>query len=224
MNRLDGVLHRPVELAALIGHFAPLNKSCYATRLQLIAALASTRAKCAQCQSTSTTGSVNSFVEIRVLGRKKGRTFLWSANSQRRYTLMRELQVLGDGHLRLDFADWKEFFETEMAEQLRSQLKSMIEQALEAERDYYLQLNYYEHAPKCRLDYRNGYYFRDFLTQLARLAGVRIPRTRKGFRSQVLPRYQRRQAPVNQLIREPFLRGISTRQVSDVLQPVLGET
>jgi len=137
---------------------------------------------------------------------------------------MRELQVLGDGHLKLDFADWKEFFETEMAEQLRHQLKNMIEQALEAERDYYLQLNYYEHAPRCRLDYRNGYYFRDFLTQLGRLAGVRIPRTRKGFRSLVLPRYQRRQAAVNQLIREAFLRGISTRQVSAVLQPVLGET
>ena len=74
------------------------------------------------------------------------------------------------------------------------------------------------------MDYRNGYYFRDFLTQLGRLAGVRIPRTRKGFRSQVLPRYQRRQAAVNQLIREAFLRGISTRQVSDILQPVLGET
>jgi len=69
---------------------------------------------------------------------------------------MRELQVLGNGHLKLDFVDWKEFFETEMAEQLRSQLKSMIEQALEAERDYYLQLNYYEHAPQPRLDYRNG--------------------------------------------------------------------
>ena len=51
---------------------------------------------------------------------------------------MRELQVLGNGHLELDFADWKEFFETEMVEQLRSQLKAMIEQALEAERDYYL--------------------------------------------------------------------------------------
>src|SRR5260370_40432182 len=105
---------------------------------------------------------------------------------------MRELQVLGDGHLSLDFADWKEFFETEMADQLRSQLKSMIEQALEAERDYYLQLNYYEHAPTCRLAYRNDYYFRDFLTQLGRLAGVRIPRPRKGFRSQVPPRYQHR--------------------------------
>ena len=25
---------------------------------------------------------------------------------------MRELEVLGNGHLRLDFAEWKEFFET----------------------------------------------------------------------------------------------------------------
>jgi hypothetical protein len=29
---------------------------------------------------------------------------------------MRELEVLGNGHLKLDFAEWKEFFETEMAE------------------------------------------------------------------------------------------------------------
>jgi len=29
---------------------------------------------------------------------------------------MRELEVLGNGHLRLDFADWKEFFEADMAQ------------------------------------------------------------------------------------------------------------
>ena len=34
------------------------------------------------------------------------------------------------------------FFETKMAEQLPTQLKALIEQALVAERDYYLQLNY----------------------------------------------------------------------------------
>src|SRR5258708_28694439 len=134
---------------------------------------------------------------------------------------MRELQVRGDGHLKLDFADWKEFFETEMAEQLRHQLKNMIEQALEAERDYYLQLNYYEHAPRWRLDYRNGSYFRCFLTQLGRLAGGRIPRTRKSFRSLVLPRYQRRRAAVNQLIREAFLLCSSTFPVSPVLHMLL---
>ncbi|HLZ91257.1 MAG TPA: transposase [Candidatus Acidoferrum sp.] len=85
---------------------------------------------------------------------------------------MRELEVLGNGHLRLDLAEWKEFFETEMTERLRSQLKALIEQALEAERDYHLQLNYYQHAPQCRLDYRNGYYFRDFLTRLNNSLGT----------------------------------------------------
>src|SRR2546429_622007 len=90
---------------------------------------------------------------------------------------MRELEVLRSGHLKLEFADWKEFFEAEMVEQVRSQLKALIEKALEAERDYYLQLGYYEHAPQCRLDYRNGYYFRDFLTRLGRLVRLRIPRT-----------------------------------------------
>lgn len=136
---------------------------------------------------------------------------------------MRELEVLGSGHLKLDFAEWKDFFEQELVEQVRAQLKALIEKALEAERDYHLQLSYYEHAPQCRLDYRNGYYFRDFLTTLGRLARLRIPRSRRGYRSQVLPRYQRRPQAVNELIRQAFLRGISTRQVGQVLQPVLGE-
>src|SRR5438034_8931275 len=60
---------------------------------------------------------------------------------------MRELEVLGDGHLKLDFADWKEFFETEMTELVRGQLKRLIEQALLAERGLHLDLGYYEHDP-----------------------------------------------------------------------------
>jgi hypothetical protein len=37
--------------------------------------------------------------------------FLERELTRRRYTLMRELQVLTDGHLKLDFAERKEFFE-----------------------------------------------------------------------------------------------------------------
>lgn len=136
---------------------------------------------------------------------------------------MRELQVLSNGHLKLDFAEWKEFFEQELVEMVRSQLKRLIEQALLAEQDRHLDLGYYEHAPVSRLDYRNGFYYRDLVTQLGRLARLRVPRTRKGFRSQVLPRYQRRQQAVNDLVLQAFLRGISTRQVGQVLEPVLGE-
>ena len=56
------------------------------------------------------------------------------------------------------------------------------------------------------------------------LRRLRVPRTRRGCRSQLLPRYQRRQESVNGLVREAFLRGISTRQVGEVLEPVLGES
>lgn len=136
---------------------------------------------------------------------------------------MRELEVLNDGHLKLDFAEWKDFFEQELVERVRAQLKALIEKALEAERDRYLQFGFYEHAPQFRFDYRNGCYFRDFATRLGLLRRLRIPRTRKGFRSQVLPRYQRRQQAVNELVRQAFLRGIATRQVGEVLEPVLGE-
>ena len=136
---------------------------------------------------------------------------------------MRELEVLSDGHLKLDFAERKEFFEQELEQQVRGQLKGLMEKAREAERDRYLSLGYYEHAPEFRLDYRNGYRLRDLATKLGLLRRLRIPRTRRGFRSGLLPRYQRRQEAVNELIREAFLRGISTRQVGEVLEPVLGE-
>jgi transposase-like protein len=136
---------------------------------------------------------------------------------------MRELEVLSNGHLKVDLAECQEFFTQDLAERLRQQLKLLLEQALRAEQERHLELSYYEHAPLSRCDYRNGYYFRDLLTQLGRLARIRVPRTRKGFRSQLLPRYQRRQQAVNNVILQAFLRGVSTRQVGRVLEPVFGE-
>ena len=136
---------------------------------------------------------------------------------------MRELKVLGNGHLKLNRAECKEFFTEELEEMVRSQLKRLIEEALLVERDRYLHFGHYEHAPVSRLDFRNGFYFRDLVTKLGVLCRLRVPRTRKGFRAQFLPRYQRRQQAVNNLILQAFLRGISTRQVGQVLEPVLGE-
>jgi len=136
---------------------------------------------------------------------------------------MPELELLGNGHLKLEYREWKDFFEQEWDEWVRSQVKRLIEQALEVERDYQMQLGYYEHDPEFRFDYRNGYYFRDFATKLGLLRRLRIPRTRRGYRSQLLPRYKRRQEAVHELVRQAFLRGISTRQVGEVLEPVLGE-
>jgi putative transposase len=74
-----------------------------------------------------------------------------------------------------------------------------------------------------RKDYRNGYYERDFVTKFATLR-LRVARTRKrGFLPEVVARFQRRAEDVTLLIREAFLRGISTRQVGRVVATLTGE-
>jgi putative transposase len=136
---------------------------------------------------------------------------------------MRELEVLGNGHLKLKLSECKEWLQQDVAEMARAQLKQFIEKALLAEQARHLDLGYYQHAPLSRRDFRNGYYFRDLVTRLGLLCRLRVPRTRKGFHSQILPRYQRREQAVNNLILQAFLRGVSTRQVGQVLEPILGE-
>jgi len=137
---------------------------------------------------------------------------------------MRELEVLDNGHLKLSWEERKEFFEEELGEQVRSEVKRLLEEALEAERTDWLGVGRYVRDEAERRDYRNGYYRRDLGTQLGLLRRLRVPRTRRGCQSQLLPRYQRRQESVNGLVREAFLRGVSTRQVGEVLEPVLGES
>jgi transposase-like protein len=62
------------------------------------------------------------------------------------------------------------------------------------------------------------------VTQIAIVRGVRVPRAR-GLSPEraVLGRYRRRCAKVDHLIRDVFLRGVSTREVGEVLQELLGE-
>lgn len=86
------------------------------------------------------------------------------------------------------------------------------------ERSRYLATESYERVEAGkRKDYRNGYYERDFVTRLGTLR-IRVARARgKSFLPKGLERFQRRSAEVMLLIREAFLRGISTRQVGRVV-------
>jgi len=61
---------------------------------------------------------------------------------------MPELKLLGNGHLKLDYLEWKDSFDRDLDEWVRSQVKRLIEQALEVERDYQMHLGYYQHAPE----------------------------------------------------------------------------
>jgi putative transposase len=83
------------------------------------------------------------------------------------------------------------------------------------ERDRYLGVEEYERAGE--REHRNGVYERSLVTVLGTLK-IQVARTRgRSFLPQALARFQRRAPEVMLLIREAFLRGLSTRQVGRVV-------
>jgi putative transposase len=109
-----------------------------------------------------------------------------------------------------------------LLDEFRGSVKSFLESALEAERDLSLGFDAYRRGIG-KSDSRNGYYERDLESVFGLLESLRIPRTRNNtFRSRLIAKYQRRQRQVATMIREMFVRGISTRKVGEVLTPLLG--
>jgi hypothetical protein len=75
------------------------------------------------------------------------------------------------------------------------------------------------------VDQANGFYTRSLVTRAGLLEELRVPRTRSGqFQTQVLERFSRRDALVNQLLRQVFLAGVSTPQTGATLAAWLGES
>jgi putative transposase len=109
-----------------------------------------------------------------------------------------------------------------LMDEFRGSLKVFLENVLRAECDLMLGFAPYERGIG-RPDMRNGYYERDLETVFGLLEDLRIPRTRKGtFETKLFAKYQRRQKQVASLIREMFVRGVSTRRIGEVLTPLLG--
>lgn len=101
-------------------------------------------------------------------------------------------------------------------------VKKFLEQALEVERDVHLGFEPYMRGIG-KPDSRNGYYERDIALAVGFIQGLRIPRTRKNtFQTKLIENYRRRQSCVERLIRDMFTRGVSTRQVGELLKPLLG--
>jgi transposase-like protein len=97
-------------------------------------------------------------------------------------------------------------------------VKKFWEADSERARDSYLRLAWHERCePKARRDYRNGCYLRSFSTRLGTVR-VRIARSRgRAFLPQSIEAFQRRAEDVMILIREAFLRGISTQKVGRIV-------
>jgi putative transposase len=118
----------------------------------------------------------------------------------------------------------KDSFWGDLYGQTRLAWKKFWEAQSMCERDSYMQSGWYDRVPaRQRQDYRNGFYTRDYVTRLGTIR-LRIARTRqKNFVPTGLEKFQRRAADVAILIREAFLRGISTRQVGRIVATFTGE-
>jgi putative transposase len=121
--------------------------------------------------------------------------------------------------------DLQESFWGDFQGRTREVLKKLLETDAEQQMCDYLGLKWHERAePAERVDYRNGFYQRDYLTPLGTIR-LRIPRTRqRSFLPRWIGRLERRAPEVAELIRQAFLRGISTRQVGKVVAVLTGET
>lgn len=108
----------------------------------------------------------------------------------------------------------------------REALQKLLEADSEQQMAEYLGLKWHERAtgPAGRIDYRNGYYEREYVTRLG-VIRFRVSRTRlRSFLPRGIGALERRSPEVNEMIRQAFLRGIATRGVGRVVSLLTEES
>lgn len=116
----------------------------------------------------------------------------------------------------------QETFQELLQEKLRAAIRLTMATVLDEEIEAYLQAGRYERTPK-RQDQRNGYYSRGLGTGLGQIEALPVPRTRKGYQTQLFKRYQRRQKELDTAICQMFVGGVSTEQVGQVVASLTGK-
>jgi putative transposase len=102
-------------------------------------------------------------------------------------------------------------------EQMRLAIRFTLVTILEEEVSAFIGAEPYERTTS-RRDQRNGSYERDLGTRMGPIRDLSVPRTRKGFRTQLFERYHRRQAELDAAIGDMFVYGVSTPRVGEVIE------
>ena len=125
-------------------------------------------------------------------------------------------------HFQHFVAELQESFWGDLYGRTRAAWKKYFEAESERLRELYAGWPQNGRGPRKPGGYRNGYYVRGFATVFG-LIQLRIARARgKSFLPPGLKRFQRRAPELAMLIREAFLRGLSTRQVGRVVSTLTG--
>jgi putative transposase len=112
-------------------------------------------------------------------------------------------------------------FQEMLQEKIRMAIRITMITVLEEEIEAYLQAARYQRTSE-RRDERNGYYTRNLGTSMGLIEGLPVPRARKGFHTKLFKRYKRRQSELDEAIGEMFVKGVSTRQVGQVVKSLTG--
>jgi len=113
--------------------------------------------------------------------------------------------------------DYCQEFQALLHAKIRLAVRCTLVAVLEEEVNLFIGAGRYERSGQ-RRDQRNGSYTRNLGTSVGLIEDLPVPRTRKGFQTQVFERYHRRQAALDQGIGEMFVQGVSTRQVGEVME------
>jgi putative transposase len=106
-------------------------------------------------------------------------------------------------------------------EVVRSSVEETLNGLLEAEADELCGARRYERSPE-RLDTRSGHYERKLATKAGEVM-LKVPRLRSlPFETQIIERYKRREASVEEAMIEMYLAGVSVRRVEDITEALWG--
>ncbi len=108
-----------------------------------------------------------------------------------------------------------------LGEMVRGSVEDALNLMLDAEADQLVGAKKYERSDS-RKDTRAGHYERNFDTKAGRVK-LKMPKLRKlTFETQIIERYKRREASVEEALIEMYLAGVSVRRVEDITEALWG--
>ncbi|MHA1332265.1 MAG: IS256 family transposase [Candidatus Hodarchaeales archaeon] len=128
--------------------------------------------------------------------------------------------ILADWRREVKYNNIDEFWKSTQRN-IKELLRELLERTMQEELIIYTGREWNQKLNK-KVDYRNGYYYRDLLTSYGNLSRLKVPRLRKAkLTTKVFKNYQRRTKAVDRALKDIFLAGVSTRRVGEALSCLL---
>jgi len=107
-------------------------------------------------------------------------------------------------------------------EVFRSELENAVNEVLSTELTAFLNYEKYDYSGRNSGDSRNGFYGRTYQSRFGTL-NLKIPRDREGvFKQHTIPSYQRTSDELETTIIQLYKKGITTREISDLIEKMYG--